>query len=340
MAILDESRRTKKLSEKQSREDDFVRAKRGKADRIVRNITMGTAVVVLIGSLGVIVWYLFSEVRNEIEYNKYSSMYDNMVVVSGSSPDGESSVSADSEVYVPKELLPMAKELLAVNPDTVGYIKIDNTKISYPVVLRKDDMNEYYLTHSFEGATSRAGAIFADYRTTLTDRKRSKNVILYGHNEASNKMFGDLDDYKNNGGDRWSSSALQFYKENPTITFDTNYEQDTYKIFAIFVTAVLPEQDSQNEIFDYQNYIDMDQARYNKFIGEVNLRNKLITEVDVNYGDDLLTLSTCSNEADDMRLVIFARKLRDDESSAVNTENAAFSDTALEPDWGTIYGKD
>ena len=68
------------------------------------------------------------------------------------------------------KLLPSAEKLLEINPDTIGWVKIDDTKIDLPVVLKKDDDKEhfYYLTHNFEGKKAKAGALFVDYRTTIT----------------------------------------------------------------------------------------------------------------------------------------------------------------------------
>ncbi|MBQ7959059.1 MAG: hypothetical protein IJ330_05045, partial [Oscillospiraceae bacterium] len=70
----------------------------------------------------------------------------------------------------------------------------------------------------------------------------------------------------------------------------------------------------------------------------IEKRNKLITDVNYKFGDEFLTLSTCSNEANDARLVIIARKVREGEGSFVDTTNATFEkDPVYEHDWTEIY---
>lgn len=230
------------------------------------------------------------------------------------------------------ELLPNANKLLEINPDTVGWIKVNNTKIDLPVVLKKDDNPEeyYYLTHNFNGNQAKAGTVFIDYRSTIEAGKQSDNLVLYGHNEADGTMFGELKKYKNN---------IEFYKENPVIEFNTNYETGQYKIIGIFIATVLPEQSRDGEVFDYHNYIDMDEARYNDFIENVEKRTEINTTVDTKYGDKFITLSTCSNEFQPSRLVVIARKIRHGEDSWVDVDNAAVNEDAMTPDYDYIYSR-
>lgn len=234
--------------------------------------------------------------------------------------------------YTEGDLLPSAKELLQLNPDTVGWIKIDGTKVDLPVVLRNgaEEGNTYYLTRNFYGSKAKAGTVFVDYRTTVMGRNQSENIVMYGHNEADNTMFGDLDRYKTN---------IEFYKEHPTIKFNTNYEEGEYKIFAYFVTNVTPEQSADGTVFDYHNYIDMDRSRFDEFIKNIQLRNQIITPVDVKYGDKIITLSTCSSEFEPSRFVVFARKVRKGEDTSVDVASAVLNPNAKEPDWDVIYGR-
>ena len=101
---------------------------------------------------------------------------------------------------------------------------------------------------------------------------------------------------------------LEHYKAHPTITFNSNYQSDVYKIFAYFVTEVEPYQTSDGYAFDYHNYLDLsDKAVYEDFISNINERSQIVTSVDVRYGDEFLTLSTCSNEFEPSRFVIFTK---------------------------------
>ena len=195
------------------------------------------------------------------------------------------------------QILAGAQEMLKINPDTVGYICIEGTEVDFPVV--QTDNNEEYLKTSFNG------------------------------NQKDRTMFGSLKDYKKN---------LNHYIQHPTITFNSNYRSDVYKIFAYFVTEVKPEQTSDGVVFDYHNYLDLsDKAVYNEFIENITERSQIVTSVDVKYGDEFLTLSTCSNEFEPSRFVIFARKTRKGEDPSVDTSTAYLNPNAKEPDWTVIF---
>lgn len=193
-----------------------------------------------------------------------------------------------------------------INEDVVGYIELEGCDIYQPVVQGED--NDYYLTHTYYKGTNKAGAIFMDYRCRVEEDYVSPNIVLYGHNQEDGTMFGNLKDYKQD---------LEFYAENPIVTFNTEYGVGKYVIYAYFVTNALARQDSNGEVFHYHDYIETmnDEYTFNWYLKEVYDRTQIITPVDVEYGDQLLCLSTCSNEFSNSRFVVFARKLREDESA-------------------------
>lgn len=192
-----------------------------------------------------------------------------------------------------------------INEDVVGYIELEGCDIYQPVVQGED--NDYYLTHTYYKGTNKAGAIFMDYRCRVEEDYVSPNIVLYGHNQEDGTMFGNLKDYKQD---------LDFYAENPIVTFNTEYGVGKYVIYAYFVTNALARHDSNGEVFHYHDYIETmnDEYTFNWYLKEVYDRTQIITPVDVEYGDQLLCLSTCSNEFSNSRFVVFARKLREDES--------------------------
>ena len=104
--------------------------------------------------------------------------------------------------------------LLSINPDTVGYLIVENTSISYPVV--KTNNNDYYLNHSFDKSNNVAGWIFMDYRNKSDDN----NIIIYGHNMKDGSMFGKLKILKNN-----NDHYISYYDNN------VKYR---YKVFSIY----------------------------------------------------------------------------------------------------------
>lgn len=228
------------------------------------------------------------------------------------------------------EILDSAKQLLEINPDTVGWVHIEGTNVSLPVVQKTtSDGNEYYLKRAFDGSSNKAGTVFMDMRNVIDAHKRSDNLILYGHNQKDKTMFGDLAYYKKD---------LNYYSQHPVIQFSSNYRTDTYKIFAYFVTPVLESQTADGVIFDYHNKLNFsNKSEYKDFIDNIMLRTQIITDVDVQYGDEFLTLSTCSNEFEPSRFVVFARKVRDGEDPEVNVSLAYLNTEAKEPDWDVIY---
>lgn len=218
-----------------------------------------------------------------------------------------------------------------ISDKVVGFIELEGCDIYQPVVQDPEDTtNTYFLTHTYYDEQNKGGAIFMDYRCTISEDYVSPNIVLYGHNQEDGTMFGNLKNYKQN---------LEFYAENPTVTLRTDYETGTYLIYAFFVTNALEKQDSNGEVFHYHDYIEAlnDEATFNWYMGEVQSRNQIISPVKAEFGDKLLVLSTCSNEFSNSRFVVFARKLRDGESvSDYDFTSASFNPYARGVDWTAI----
>ena len=138
-----------------------------------------------------------------------------------------------------------------------------------------------------------------------------------------------------------NTSNFSFYKEHPTFKFSTLYEEYEYKIIAMFVIEVNPEQTRDGQIFDYHNYIYFDDNvwKYDTFIENVMARTAVDTGVDVNENDKFVTLSTCSNEFEPSRFVVIGRRVRDGEDPTVDTSAAVLNEDAVEPDWSYIYSR-
>lgn len=219
----------------------------------------------------------------------------------------------------------------SISDKVVGFIELEGCDIYQPVVQDPEDTaNSYYLTHTYYDEQNKGGAIFMDYRCTISENYVSPNIVLYGHNQEDGTMFGNLKNYKQN---------LEFYAQNPAVTLRTEYESGTYLIYAYFVTNALANQDSQGVVFHYHDYIEAlkDKETFEWYMGEVQSRNQIISPVTAEYGDKLLVLSTCSNEFSNSRFVVFARKLRDGESvSDYDFTTASFNPYARGVDWEAI----
>ena len=218
-----------------------------------------------------------------------------------------------------------------ISDKVVGFIELEGCDIYQPVVQDPEDTtNTYYLTHTYYDEQNKGGAIFMDYRCTVSEDYVSPNLVLYGHNQEDGTMFGNLKNYKQD---------LDFYAANPTVTLRTEYETGIYLIYAYFVTNALEKQDSNGEVFHYHDYIEAlnDEATFDWYMGEVQSRNQIISPVKAEFGDKLLVLSTCSNEFSNSRFVVFARKLRDGESvSDYDFTSASFNPYARGVDWTAI----
>ncbi len=219
-------------------------------------------------------------------------------------------------------ILPSFEKLLEINENTVGYIKIKGTAIDYPVVKYTD--NDFYLNHDFYGEPNRSGTVMMDYKNVVTSEKTSANLVLYGHNMAIGTFFSCLSEYWRTLYDSYDGASISFYKNHPTITFNTLYEESEWKIFAI---DLFNTQKQYGEVYDYNNKHDFSSREdFNNFIIDIMDRSDIFTDVDITYGDDILTLSTCywpfRENMDNVRLAIFARKVRPGESEHVNVDVA------------------
>ena len=211
------------------------------------------------------------------------------------------------------------EELHKKNNDVVGWIKIDGTTIDYPVY--QTDNNDFYVDHDMSKQKSRYGAIFVDKNCKITPNGNSTNLTLYGHNMIDRSMFTELLEYKN----------LDYFKKNPLITFDTVYQKGVYKVFAVIVTNA-DKEDDDGFVFNYRQNSFSSEMSFLAFIENLKVRSIINTGVDLEYGDSLITLSTCSYEFDNARTVVFARRVRDGESAYIDTSIAEVNKTPLYPE--------
>lgn len=192
------------------------------------------------------------------------------------------------ETEVP-DILPEYEILFKQNKKLIGWIKIADTNIDYPVMQTVD--NEYYLTHDFEQKSDKNGCIFMDKDCDVIDR--STNLIIYGHHMKSGAMFGHLDKYTDES----------FYQEHQTFQFDTIYEKGTYQVVYVFQAQVLAEDEIA---FKYYQFIDANsEEEFNSNMAAMAEMSMYETVYTPMYGDELVTLSTCDrSQGAEGRLVV------------------------------------
>lgn len=179
--------------------------------------------------------------------------------------------------------------LFEQNQDMIGWIAIDGMNINYPVMQTPDRPN-YYLTHSFEKQRSDHGVPYAAESARIDPQ--SDNLVLYGHHMKGGKMFGSLESYK----------SADFWREHPIIQFDTHAGFGRYEIIAAF--NVNPAD------FEYHLFIDAaDGAAFDDYVQRCKALSFYDTGMAAQYGDKLITLSTCEYSQSNNRLVVVARKI-------------------------------
>ncbi len=204
----------------------------------------------------------------------------------------ENSADKSEEEREPNGMLMSYFDLYSQNNEFTGWLKIPDTKIDYPVMLA--DNNEEYLHKNFEKKYQSSGLPFMDYQ--CNPDKPSDNIIIYAHNMKDGSMFASLLKY----------DSEDFYKAHSTISFDTLYKRGTYEIMYAFRSKV----GAKNE-FRYYDFINFgSEEEFDGFIESANKLSYYNTGKTAEYGDKLLTLSTCSYNSKDERFVIIAKKIK------------------------------
>ncbi len=198
-----------------------------------------------------------------------------------------------------KEIMSSFGELYSSNNDTVGYISINGTGVNYPVA-HSSDTPDFYDTHLFNGWFSLYGTPHT--KTDITDNNFYRNIIIYGNDTQNGRMFSDLS----------SLATLSGYRNSPLVKFDTIYGEGEYKIFAVInKQEEIPSSLLKTEFFDDEDF--------NLYISNILSESSIITSVDVNQSDEIITLVSRGYKKG---TILFARRVRSGESSLVDTQNA------------------
>ena len=159
-----------------------------------------------------------------------------------------------------------------INPDTAGWLFVNNTNVNYPFVQGED--NSFYLDHSFNKNYNIAGWLFADYRSDFNNLK--KNSVIYGHGRSDQVMFGSLEKVLD---ESWYTN-----KENQVIKISTPNKNMLWQVVSIYVVP--------SESYYLTHTFENDKS-YQKFIDTMLSRSIYNFDQKVTTKDKLLTLSTC-----------------------------------------------
>ena len=205
-------------------------------------------------------------------------------------PESELVLVIDPATGASAYVLPEYAQLYLMNTDLVGWITIDGTTVNYPV-MQTPDRVDYYLYRDFFRKDSKHGCI---YVREQCDVYNSDNVVIYGHRMKDGSMFNNLLLYK----------ERDYYEDRRYIQFNTLTERHTYEIVAVFTTVATESG------FGYHLFNDAaNQEEFDAFIAQCKALSLYDTGVDAQYGDKLITLSTCEYSRDNGRMVLVAKQI-------------------------------
>ena len=233
---------------------------------------------------GLKIKYLSNDIINSTDIIEKEDKDNNNQTVPEPEPEEPSDNTSENNapVYYPNDYwdymnVPFMEvnftELLKKNPDTVGWIKVDGTKVNYPIVQAED--NDYYLSHAFNKRSNAGGWVFADYRVDFKDFGR--NTIIYGHNMNNKTMFGSIPNMLYSG---YLNNSNNYYIKISTPTSNT-----VWKVFSVY--TIEPEV--------YYLKTNFRTEPYDKFLNTLRDRSVYDFGIDVTTDDKILTLSTCDN---------------------------------------------
>lgn len=280
---------------KQDREKKRIKPKRvvvlTRKELALRRVFMGVLLLVAVSCLGYFGVYCYESIQADRENKRLARMKENEMA-------NDMYQDEVVEVQVGEEtkrfrVLEQYKSLYHQNQNLIGWLKIADTIIDYPVM--QTGNNDYYQNHNTNLEEDRNGALFMDAACDV--KLPSTNYIIYGHNMRSGKMFGTLDQYADE----------KFYEKHKLIEFDTIYEEGVYEVMYVFRSRVYQKDEV---VFKYYQFIDANsEEEFNSYMNEMAELSLYDTGITASYGDQLITLSTCDYVEEDGRFVVVAKRV-------------------------------
>ena len=200
----------------------------------------------------------------------------------------------EKEEKIKSERMTKLEELHNQNEDIVAWIEILDTNVNYPVLQAED--NDFYLRKNYKKEYASTGSIFLDKDVDMS--LPSSNFLMYGHRNKGGAMFEHLIKYKDK----------KFYEEHKKINFTTLEEDQEYEILAVFYSRVYYQ--NERNVFRYYYFVNAEtEEEYNEFVFNAKKDSIYDTGVNVEYGDQLMTLSTCEYSQKDGRFAIVAKRI-------------------------------
>lgn len=228
-------------------------------------------------------------IKHYYDSHKQAKIYDSLAEIVDKTPDDTSEVM---NYPGDKTFIPEYQELYLENNDMVGWLKIEDTKINYPVMQSKDNPN-FYLKHGFDKKYTNYGCPYVQENCDM--EQPSDNIVIYGHNMNDGSMFAGLMKFKDKS----------FWENHKTISFDTLTDRQTYEVLAVFKTVVYTDS---SDSFKYYHFVNAETPEdFSAYVDKCKKLSLYDTDVTAEYGDKLLTLSTCEYSRTNGRLVVVAK---------------------------------
>ena len=270
-------------------------------------------IAVFVAILGTSTYFIIDHYK---EANKQAELYDELADLVDATAQTDAATEPAEQILYSEEktLLPELAELYKQNSDLVGWISIADTNINYPVMQSVNEPN-FYLKHGFDKEYSDYGCPYVQEDCDV--QEPSDNLVIYGHHMKNGSMFAHLEKFKEKG----------FWNEHRTITFNTLTDKQEYEIVAVFCTVVYTDS---ADSFKYYRFVDAESAdEFNSYIAKCKELSIYDTGVTAEYGDKLITLSTCEYSRTNGRLVVVAKLITEDggaDAAKTDTEAAAESE--------------
>lgn len=259
-----------------------------------RKLTVVFCAVIAAGCFGYFGVYSYFAQRTQMDYENLAMLKGSSSLSGGSwNNPNVYKIHYTEEEEVQLNVLPEYETLYQKNKKLIGWIKIDETVIDYPVMQTSN--NEYYLDHNFNQEYDKNGSIFMDAACDVVHR--NTNLIIYGHHMKSGKMFGNLNNY----------SKKEYCEKHSIIRFDTIYEKGLYQVMYVFRSRIYNEDEV---VFKYYQFLDAaSEKEFDSNMKEMAALSLYDTGVTAVFGDELLTLSTCDSSEQDGRFVVVAKRI-------------------------------
>ena len=261
--------------------------------------------VALVGSAVYLGSYFWEGKKSEDEYDKLrqDTMASTTATTEASNATTEEFIP-DPNDLVPEETFPLNRDYKGFyeknnNKDFVGWLRIDGTKLDYPVMQSPVSDANYYLYRDYNGDNSTRGSIYA--REECDVFTPGDNVTMYGHNMKDGSMFAALNAYVDKSA--WDNNSLVFFDTFNHETGEVQYH--VYKIFAVFKTTA-----NLGEGFTYQRFENAaNKQEFDEFVSNCKKLSFYDTGITPQYGDKMICLSTCEYTLDNGRLVVAAVRI-------------------------------